>query len=139
MKKIYLIGALKNPNIPALAIQLRCFGYDVFDDWFSPGHRADEHWQNYEKERGRTYVEAIKGYHAKHALAFDKFHLDRCDIAINVMPSGKSAGIEMGYILGQGKPAYVLLDGEPERYDLMYGMATDIFENKEQLLKCLGG
>jgi nucleoside 2-deoxyribosyltransferase len=139
MKKIYLIGALKNPNIPALAIQLRCFGFDVFDDWFSPGHRADEHWQNYEKARGRTYVQAIKGYHARHALEFDRLHLDRCDIAIVVMPSGKSAGIELGYCLGAGKPVYVLLDGEPERYDLMYGLATDIFETKEQLLKCLVG
>jgi nucleoside 2-deoxyribosyltransferase len=139
MKKIYLIGALKNPNIRPLAIQLRCFGFDVFDDWHSAGEFADTIWQQYEKERGRTYVEAINGYHAQHALAFDKYHLDRCDIAIVVMPSGKSAGIELGYCLGQGKTVYVLLDGEPERYDLMYGLATRIFETKEQLFKCLAG
>lgn len=135
MHSIYLIGALKNDNVPILANDLRKIGFDVFDDWFTPGPEADSYWQKYSIGRGQSYSEAIKGYAAQHIFEFDKHHLDRCDAAVMLMPAGKSGHIELGYTLGRGKPGYILFDKEPERYDVMYAFATGVFFKKNDLLE----
>lgn len=139
MKKIYLIGALKNKAIRPLAMELRALGFDAFDDWHAAGKRADSIWHQYEKERGRSYVEAINGHHAKMAFDFDMKNLDDSDIAIAVAPFGKSAGVEIGWFARGGKPVYILLDKEPTRYDLMFKVASGIFIDKQELFKCLAG
>lgn len=136
-KCIYLIGSMKNPEIPKLAISLRKLGFDVFDDWYSPGPETDDYWQKYEKERGRNYKEALQGWHAKEVFEFDKLHLDRADVGVLVLPAGKSGHLELGYMVGKGKPSYILFDKEPERYDIMYQFATDVFYSAEDLIKAL--
>lgn len=130
MYSIYLIGSLRNPEIPKIGNALREFGYDVFDDWFAGGKIADDEWQAYEDSRGHTFSQALKGYAAKHVFEFDKHHLDRCDIGVLVMPAGKSGHLELGYMAGQAKKTYVLFDEAPKRYDVMYqftkGVHTDL-------------
>ena len=135
MKSIYLIGALKNAAIPLYGNQLRAEGYDVFEDWISPGPDADTYLYEYEKQRGHGYKEALRGYAAQHNFHFDKFHLDRCDMAIMIMPCGKSGHLELGYVIGSGKPGYILFEEEPARFDLMYNFATDVFFNMPDLIK----
>lgn len=137
MKSVYLIGSLRNPKITELGNRLRKLGLDVFDDWSSPGPEADSFWQEYENARGRTYAEALQGYHAQHVYAIDKLHLDRCDVAVMVLPAGKSAHLELGYTIGKGKPGYIFMEGEPDRFDIMYLFATKIFTNEEDLVKTL--
>jgi hypothetical protein len=134
MKSIYLIGALKNTKIPLYGNRLRAEGYDIFDDWISPGPEADTYLYEYEKLRGHGYKEALRGYAAQHNFTFDKFHIDRCDAAIMVMPCGKSGHLELGYAIGCGKPGYILFEEEPARFDLMYNFATDIFFDIEDLI-----
>lgn len=136
-KSIYVIGSLRNKRIPEIAIKLRSHGLNVFDDWFSPGPQTDDEWQAYERARGRSYKEALAGHHAKQVYEFDKHHLDQADAVVLVCPAGKSGHLELGYIIGKGKPGYILLDGEPERFDVMYQFATDIFYNEEELIECL--
>lgn len=135
MQSIYLIGSLRNPSIPLLGKLLRTEGFDVFDDWFAAGPEADDHWQKYEKERGRTMREALKGYAAMNVYNFDKRHLDRVDAVVLVAPAGKSGHMELLYCAGKGKPAYVLFpDGDPERWDVMYQFVTDIFYSTAEMV-----
>ena len=132
---IYLIGSLKNENIPIIATELReILKIEIFDDWFSPGPDADDYWRQYEKTRGSTYKQALSNWAGKHVFEFDKHHIDRLDIGVLVMPAGKSAHLELGYMLGQGKRGYVFFDKEPERWDVMYQFATNVFFNKEELI-----
>jgi len=44
------------------------------------------------------------------------------DGAVLVYPAGRSCGIEFGYIVGRGKPGWVLLDS-PDRWDVMVQFA----------------
>lgn len=127
------MGSLKNTAIPPLGVELRNLGHDVFDDWFAPGPDADDHWRAYEKSRGRTYAEALYGKSAKTIFNFDKANLDWCDAGILVAPAGKSAHMELGYLIGQGKLGFVLFDQEPERWDVMYQFASGVYFNKQQL------
>lgn len=130
----YIVGSLRNPEIPNIANALRKEGYDIFDDWYAAGPEADDYWQLYENGKGHTYKEALAGYAAQHVFTFDKHHLDRCDGAILVMPAGRSGHLELGYMAGKGKPTHILFDKVPDRYDVMYQFATSVCFSLEELI-----
>lgn len=136
-KKIYVIGSLRNTVVPELATLLRKEGHYVFDDWYAAGPTADDCWQAYEKAKGSSYPEALAGHAARNVFNFDKRHLDASDIAILLMPAGKSGHLELGYMLGAGKIGYVLFDKEPERWDVMYQFANGVFYDTSSLLDAL--
>jgi hypothetical protein len=134
LKSVYLIGSLRNEAVPEFGQELRKIGLDVFDDWYGAGKIADDSWQAYENLRGRNFADALAGYAAQHVFHFDKIHLDRCDAAILLLPAGKSGHLELGYIIGSGKPGFILMDKEPERYDVMYNFATGVYFSRKELL-----
>ena len=140
MLKVYLIGSLRNPAVPEFAATLRTMSYDaleVFDDWYAAGPEADDYWQRYEIDRGRSFTEALNGYAAQHTFNFDKYHLDRADVGVLLLPAGKSGHLELGYLIGQGKPGFIVLDKQPERYDVMYAFATKVVSSPEAFLEAL--
>jgi hypothetical protein len=134
MSSVYLIGSLRNPKIPLLGVELRKLGFDVFDDWHGVGPEADDRWQAYEKIRGRSYKDALTGRANVHTFEFDRANLDRCDMAVLIMPAGKSGHLELGYLIGQGKKGFVLFEEEPERWDAMYLFAYAVFFNFDEFL-----
>src|SRR5258706_12979219 len=136
-KIIYLIGSLANKNIPHIANRMRKRGFEVFDQWWSPGPLADSYLNHYAKIRGMGYKETLKDYAAQNIFEFDKKHLLRADAAVMVMGAGKSAHLEFGFVRGLGKPGYILFDREPSRLDVMYQFASDIFFNEKDLFKKL--
>lgn len=138
-KFVYLIGSLRNPEVPKLAQTLRKAGHEVFDDWYAAGPEADDKWMEYEKNRGHDFATALNGYAAQHVYSYDKSHLDRCGVGVLLMPAGKSGHLELGYMIGQGKPGYILLPSEPERFDVMYNFASGVFSKTEDLLDALYG
>ncbi|MCI0562486.1 MAG: hypothetical protein MN733_28710 [Nitrososphaera sp.] len=83
---LYLIGSLRNLRVPEIANILRAEGYEVFDDWYAVGPEADDRWRDYEKARGRTYPEALKGLAAGNTFRFDQTHLDASDSCVLVSP-----------------------------------------------------
>jgi hypothetical protein len=133
MASIYLIGSLRNPEVVNVANNLRAAGHDVFDSWFSASPTADDAWRDHSKAKGQDYKTALQDYAAKHVYNFDKSHLDRCEMAVLALPAGKSGHLELGYVIGCGKPGYIILDN-PERWDVMYQFATDVFYNVNELI-----
>lgn len=131
IKRIYIGGSMKNERVNDLAKQLRSVGIEVFDDWICSGPDADDHWKEYEEDRGRTYIEALQGAHAKNVVEFDKFNIDRSDAFVMVLPCGRSAHIELGYCVGVGKPSYIVLTSDHDRWDVMYAMATKVFQTAD--------
>lgn len=137
MKSIYIIGSLRNPNVPHLASFLRDHGFPTFDDWHASGPTADECLWAYEKLRGRPYDAALKGYAAQNQFHFDKRHIEEADIGVLMMPAGKSGHLELGVMIGMGKPVFILMDKEPERLDLMHNYATGVVFDKHDLVRRL--
>src|SRR5690606_2458400 len=133
--KLYIIGSLPNPKVTEVASALPKAGFDVFGDWYAAAPDADDAWRDYEKSRGRTYLEALGGYAARHVFDFDKHHLDQADAAVLVAPAGKSAHLELGYMIGRGRPGYILLDPEVERWDVMYQFATGLADGVDELVQ----
>lgn len=134
MKSIYLIGSLRNPLVPEIATSLRGVGLEVFDDWYAAGPKADDCWKEYEQKRGRTYTEALNEYAAEHIHDFDLVHLNRCDMGLLALPGGKSSHLELGYVIGLGKPGFILLDESKDRWDVMYRFANQVFRNTEEMV-----
>jgi len=134
---IYLTGALKNElRIPEIGNVLREQGWDVMDEWITPGEHADENWQRYEKIRGRTYKQALHGRAATNIFLFDKSYLDMADVIVLIMPCGKSGFMEAGYAKGRNKKVIMFLDGkDPERYDVMPNFANKVCKNIEDLIE----
>lgn len=137
MTTVYLIGSLRNPDIPTVGNALRAAGYDTFCDWHAGGKDADDEWRRYEQERGRSYKEALRAYNAQHIFNYDLLHLNRSHVGVLVHPAGRSAHLELGYLIGKGKLGYVLFNEEPNRWDVMNAFATDVCYSVEELLTLL--
>lgn len=131
--KVYLVGSLKDTAFPHVADALREAGHDVFDDWRGGGLDGDERWRAYEQiERGRNYAEALQSPFHNACFDFDKANLDKCDVAVAVCKPGKLPGrssiAELTYTRwGRGKQTYILLNGEPEEWDMMLPLAAHAF------------
>lgn len=137
--KFYIIGSLRNPSIPSHAHEIRKAFPEalVFDDWFSAGPEADDYWRDYERGKGHTLAQALEGIAANHVFSFDKHHLDTSDAVILALPAGRSGHLELGYSIGKGKPAAILMDGEPDRFDVMYRFAHAIHYNIQETIAWL--
>lgn len=134
---IYLIGSLRNPEIPQIADCLRKAGHEVFDDWYAAGPEADDYWRDYEKNRGRSYQDALAGLAAEHVFQFDMQNLRRASCGLLVLPAGRSGHLELGWLLGTGRPGYILID-DPDRWDVMYKFATGVYDDLDNLILALG-
>jgi hypothetical protein len=136
IKSIYVIGSLRNSAVADFANELQKAEVEAFADWKSPGELADDKWKEYSKARGLSYAQALESYAAKHVFEFDKFHLDRCDAAVLLIPAGRSAHLELGYTIGRNKPGFIVFNGEPEdRWDVMLQFATKIFFSQEEFFE----
>ena len=136
-RRIYLVGSLRNPDIPDLANRLEAEGHEVFADWHGAGADADDSWRDYERARGRTYLEALRGPAARNIFEFDCRWLEWADTVVVVGRPGLSAALELAWAVRGGAQGYVLLDGEPERWDCMLQFATEVFLDEELLLAVL--
>jgi len=137
MKTIYLIGSLRNKGISQLGSDLRAYGFDVFDDWHAAGEKADDSWMEYEKARGHSYQQALGGYAAEHTFHYDLHHLRRADLCVLALPAGKSSHLELGFFLGLGKPGFIYMPSEPERWDVMVKFATGVATDFNTLVALL--
>ncbi len=133
-RKIYLIGSLRNPGVVGVqrALQLSFPDITIFADWMAAGPEADDYWKRYEQGRGKTFKEALQEPAAQHVFNFDRKHLVESAAVVLIAPAGKSAHLELGWCLGQGKPGFILLD-DPERWDVMYNFATGVHEALDTL------
>lgn len=136
-ENIYIIGSRTNPKIPIIGNKLRAEGFHVFDDWFASGPETDSFWYKYESIRGKSYLDALNGKHAKHAFKFSFDNLNEADIAVLVLPCAKSEHLELGWALGQGKEGHILLDEKSGKWDLMYRFADGIWANIDELITAL--
>lgn len=126
---------MRNPRVPEVAETLRTEGHEVFDGWYSAGPEADDYWQKYANARGQTFYEALADAPAQNVYQFDLRHLVLADTVVLVLPAGKSGHLELGWAIGRSKRGFILLDGEPERYDVMYNFATGVFASLADLLE----
>lgn len=135
-RRIYIVGSLRDEEVPDLTRRLRAAGHEVFDDWFSAGPIADDSWQRHQQAQGFSFREALRGPAAQNVLAFDDRWLKWADTVVMV-GAGKSRGVELGVSVGRGKDAFILLSEEPSRWDVMYAYAKDVVYTVDDLIEAM--
>lgn len=124
--KVYVASSWRNPYQQRVVQDLRAEGHEVYD-FRHPIEGEDEfHWSEidpkWELWSYSQFIGALDHPLAERVYRNDMYALASADAVVLVMPSGRSAHLELGYAIGAGKRTAILLDGgEPE---LMYKMAS---------------
>lgn len=123
---IYVASSWRCAAQPTIVAALRDAGHEVYDFRKPPGGTGF-HWSavgvNSSGEAAAVYLAALGHPIARAGLASDREALDACDTCVLVLPCGRSAHLELGYAIGQGKRTAILLDADPVTPELMYALA----------------
>lgn len=137
-RKIYLASSWRNLNQPTLVTLLRAAGHEVYD-FRNPGpgdhgfawSEIDRDWLGWSPA---AFVDQIETHpRAAEGFSKDKAALDWADTGVLLLPCGRSAHLEAGYLIGQGKPVAVLLHHDKFEPELMYLLADRRYECAEHL------
>lgn len=126
--KIYVASSWKNTYYPGVVEALRKAGNSVYD-FRNPrpgdhGFKWSEIDPNWEKWTPAEYREALKHPLAQSGFQSDFEAMKWADEFCLVLPSGRSAHIEAGWAIGQGKGVSIYLP-EPVTPELMYLTEND--------------
>lgn len=131
-KKIYVASSWRNIYQQGVVETLRGFGHEVYDFKNPPHGRKgfswadiDPNWQQWTKEQ---YIKALDNGIAADGFLSDYTGMLWADTCIMIMPCGRSACTEAGWMRGAGKDVYIAIPHteniEPE---LMFSMHNKIF------------
>jgi nucleoside 2-deoxyribosyltransferase len=141
--KIYVASSWRNDQQPMIVAALRKAGHEVYDfrnpsdtDKGFAWSDIDPDWQLWTNEQYRKALEhpiALKGF------MNDFKGMMWADACVMVMPCGRSAHTEAGWMQGQGKPTIILQpkEAEPELMYKIYELVTDSLEEVIHHLKII--
>jgi hypothetical protein len=129
LRKIYLASSWRNQQQPAVLSMLRELGHEVYDFRNPAPGNTGFTWRDCEFDMHDIdlYVRHI----ARNKAALKGFRLDRdalnwCNTCVLLLPCGRSAHLEAGYAIGQGKETFVMLSNEGFEPELMYLLGDHI-------------
>ena len=140
MARIYVASSWRNKYFPAVVTRLREAGHEVYDFRNPPHGGAGFHWTDVDPDAPNwTYAQYAEGLH--HPLAERQFQADIdaltwADTCVLVLPCGRSAHTEAGWMAGAGKRvlAYIPEMLEPE---LMYKLFDAVAGSLDELVELL--
>lgn len=144
VSRIYLASSWRNEIQPMLVEELRDWGHEVYDfrnPQLGPGKRGvgfhwetiDPNWMNWTAEQ---YRDALKHQEAKEGFASDLEGMEWADTCVLLLPSGRSAHAEAGWMAGQQKRVIVATFG-PTQPELMYLLFDRIVVTRAELKEAL--
>lgn len=139
--KIYVASSWRNPYQPPVVNMLRNLGHEVYDfrnpregDNGFAWSDIDENWINWSPD---AYVEAMSHPIAEAGFKSDFDAMKWADCCVMVLPCGRSANTEAGWMKGAGKSVYVFqpIHQEPELMYKIYDGIITSFEDLERQFK----
>jgi hypothetical protein len=141
---VYVASSWRNPLQQAVVGALKSFGMGVYDFKNpAPGNNGfgwreiDPDWLHWTPAQWR---EALRSPIARAGYALDKGAMGAADCCVLVLPCGRSAHLEAGYMAARGKPVFTLaMDRvEPELMTLLLGPPEHICTTLDELFEALG-
>lgn len=139
---VYVASSWRNPAHEAVCAVLTAAGIDHYNfrapeggtgfSWDQVGGVALTRSQSRE-----TYRQMIEHPRAVEGFAADFAAMEKADTFVLVLPCGKSAHLELGWAVGQGKRTAILLE-DPIEPELMYRMVDHLSPSVHELLGWLG-
>lgn len=136
-KKIYVASSWRNQYQPCVVGLLRKQDHIVYDFRKPSAHLSgfswselDDNWQNWTTKQ---YIKALDHPAAERGFKNDFDAMKWADTCILVLPCGRSAHTEAGWMKGQGKKVYVV-SPDKEEPELMYKIYDGIFDNLTDII-----
>jgi len=142
-RKIYLASSWKNAYwVRDVANVLRGAGNEVFD-FTDPNHRPDGKKGfafsmdelivalGDRKREDYNWIEMMELEPSRRAYRSDKAGLDWCDTLILILPCGRSAHMEAGYVAGKEKDVIIFGDLPMGEFETMYHLARRCYRAKD--------
>ena len=133
MAKIYVASSWKNSFYPDVVKRLEDEGHDVYDFRNPPYGGTGFRWSDIDEKSGEwafgDYSEGLRHPLAQKQFDADLMSMDWADTCVLVLPCGRSAHTEAGWMAGKGKRVFVFMPEmqEPElMYKLFDGVVNDI-------------
>ncbi len=141
MKKIYVASSWRNGFQPAVVNILReQEGHEVYDFRNPSANIKGFAWSdidpNWETWTTSEYKKALNHPRAIEGFGIDMRNMEWADTCVLVLPCGRSANLEAGWMKGQGKQVYLYQPIKQEP-DLMYKMLDGIAGSINELVKLI--
>ena len=125
--KIYVASSWRNPYQPGVVNYLRGLGHTVYD-FREHGFSWDKIAPDWEGWSTLEYYHiGLLDEICEDAFQMDYTAMHRCDATVLVLPCGRSAHLEAGFAVGQGKPTCIYVPKADEPLDVMHKMADIVF------------
>ena len=139
MARIYLASSWSNPHKPWMVDLLRQNGHQVYD-FRNPPHSTGFKWSDIGLTLLCTAEEYRRALHT-HPRAAQGFGADFAamrwaDTGLLVLPCGRSAHLELGWMAGAGKRT-IILTQDGEEPELMALLADEICLSPDEVLRAL--
>ena len=138
---IYVASSWRNPYFESVVKRLQAEGFPVYDfrnpPHGGPGFRwtdVDENAPNWTFEQ---YAEGLNHPLAERQFAADLDALRQADTCVLVLPCGRSAHTEAGWMKGAGRRTIVYIP-KMEEPELMYKLFDAIVDSIDGLLQVIG-
>ena len=141
MARIYVASSWRNALQPDVVTKLRRDGHEVYDFREPAPDVRGFSWAEIDPKWGSwsasAYRDALNHPLAVNGYAHDMGAMQWADTCVLVLPCGRSAHLELGWMAGAGKRTIVLTrDGEEP--ELMAKMATKICVSLDEVRAFLG-
>jgi nucleoside 2-deoxyribosyltransferase len=134
--EIYVASSWQNSRCQWVNGVLSSAGHNVFD--FRKPHGEDAVIMEAELSGCNGHDTFLSSEEAVEAFLVNYRAMVNADACVLVLPSGRSAHLEAGWFIGQGKLCYILEeDGFVERPELMYALADLVTSDIERVLRAL--
>ena len=140
MAKIYVASSWRNQYYPEVVNRLRTAGHQVYDFRNPPHGGTGFHWTDIDPDAPNwtfpQYAQGLTHPLAERQFAADLQALQWADTCVLVLPCGRSAHTEAGWMAGAGKKviAYIPEMVEPE---LMYKLFRAVAGDLDSLIETL--
>ncbi len=140
MTHVYVASSWRNSYYPEVVRRLRMEGHDVYDFRNPPHGGSGFRWTDVDENAPNwtfaQYAEGLRHPLAERQFAADLDALKESDVCVLVLPCGRSAHTEAGWMAGAGKKVVVFIPEmvEPE---LMYKLFDAVVGTLDDLVHCL--
>ena len=139
-RSIYVASSWRNQHYPEVVATLREVGHNVYDFRNPPSGDPGFKWssvsEDYMDWTPQQYREMLHHPKADRQFHNDIKAMEACDTCVLVLPCGRSAHTEAGWLAGKGKYTIVYI---PERQEpeLMYMLFDKVCCSIDELINAL--
>lgn len=140
---VYVASSWRNNLQPLVVKRLYDHGIECYDFRNPPGRTGfswssiDPNWKNWNTQ---DWKRALATEEAQAGFNSDFMGMSRADCCVLVLPAGRSAHLEAGYMAAQGKPVFTYAPNkeEPDLMTLLLGPPSNLCWEMTALLQLLG-